>query len=467
MNRDMNKTTLSEKIGYGFASLGDAAAYGFISVFLLFFLTTIAGIPPGIAGTIVAIGAFWNAVFNPIMGYISDRVYTRFGRRRPVILAFSLPLAMSAFLLFTSVDLPPAIKPIYYGIMLMLYWTSYTGFFVPYLALGVDYTSDYNDRTVLRLFGSLFNMIGALFAMVMPTLIVSMFEGMGMTTNQAWSATGLSIGVIAAISILITVFTSKQKDPPCTRPADLPKEPLGKAIGNIFKEYFSVAQIDIVRYLIIASLCGLITFTIMMSDVVYYFTNCKGLTSVEASTCLTLRVLLGLAFIPLTGKLILKTDKRETMIGAYLLGSALLILIRFVNIPSPVDILLYMVGLSLCTTIYWQIMPGIFYDVCEYDRIMNGKNRSATIVSFLGLVEALAAGIGGQVLGWILDFAGYDGSAAVQTDTALQWIENCATLVPVAVSLITCYALYKYPLTKKKYEEMLKGDSMFTLVMGP
>lgn len=66
MTRDMNKTTLSKKIGYGFASLGDAAAYGFISVFLLFFLTTIAGIPPGIAGTIVAIGAFWNAVFNPI-----------------------------------------------------------------------------------------------------------------------------------------------------------------------------------------------------------------------------------------------------------------------------------------------------------------------------------------------------------------------------------------------------------------
>ena len=145
------------------------------------------------------------------------------------------------------------------------------------------------------------------------------------------------------------------------------------------------------------------------------------------------------------------------MIGAYLLGSALLILIRFVNIPSPVDILLYMVGLSLCTTIYWQIMPGIFYDVCEYDRIVNGKNRSATIVSFLGLVEALAAGIGGQVLGWILDFAGYDGSAAVQTDTTLLWIENCSTLVPVAVSLIACYALYKYPLTKKKYEEMLKG----------
>ncbi len=449
------KTTLSEKIGYGFASLGDAAAYGFISVFLLFFLTTIAGISPGIAGTIVAIGAFWNAVFNPIMGYISDRVYSRFGRRRPVILAFSIPLAMSAFLLFTNVELADNVKPIYYGIMLMLYWTSYTGFFVPYLALGVDYTSDYDDRTVLRLFGSLFNMIGALLANVMPTFMVSVFEKFGMSTSQAWSATGLIIGVLSALSILITVFTSKKKDPPCERPSSMQKESLGMALRNIFKEYLSIAQIDIVRYLIIASLCGLITFTIMMSDVVYFFTYCKGLSSVEASSCLILRIILGSLFIPLVGKMIHLTDKRETMIGSYLLGSVLLLVVRFLNIPSPVDILLYMIGLSLCTTIYWQIMPGIFYDVCEYDRIVNGKNRSATIVSFQGLVEALAAGIGGQVLGWILDFAGFDGNAAMQTETALLWIENSATLIPIAVSLIACYALYKYPLTKQKYEELL------------
>lgn len=452
----MNKTTLAEKIGYGFASLGDAAAYGFISVFLLFFLTTVAGISPALAGTLIAIGAFWNAVFNPIMGYISDRVFTRFGRRRPVILAFSIPLALTAFLLFTNVPLDASIKPVYYGIMLMLYWTSYTGFFVPYLALGVDYTSDYDDRTVLRLFGSLFNMIGALFAMVAPSFLVSIFEGFGMSTNQAWSSTGLFIGVISAASIMITVFTSKQKDPPCGRPASLKHESLGIALHNIFAEYFSVAKMKLVRYLIIANLCGLITFTLMMSDVVYYFTFCKGLTAVEASGCLTLRVILGSLLIPVTGKLILATDKRETMIGSYLAGVVLLLLVRFLNIPSPIDILIYMVALTLCTAIYWQIMPGIFYDVCEYDRIENGKDRSATIVSFQGLVEAIAAGIGGQLLGWILSAAGFDGSLAVQRETALLWIENSATLIPICFILVGCFALYKYPMTKKMYAEMLK-----------
>lgn len=457
-NKVMNKTTFSEKIGYGFAALGDAAAYGFISVFLLFFLTTVAGIAPGTAGTIVAIGAFWNAVFNPIMGYISDRIYTRFGRRRPVILAFSLPLALSALLLFTNVDLPDGIKPVYYGIILMLYWTSYTGFFVPYLALGVDYTSDYDDRTVLRLFGSFFNMVGALFAMVAPSFLVSLFEKSGMTTDQAWAMTGLFIGVLSALSIIITFATSKKKDPPCQRPADLPKVSLKEALTDIFSEYFGVAKIGIIRYLLIANLCGLIVFTMLMSDVVYFFTFCKGMSAVEASSCLTFRVLLGVVFIPLTGKLIMLTDKRETMIGAYLLGSALLLVIRFLSLPGLLGTVVYMIGLSLCTTIYWQIMPGIFYDVCEYDKITNGRNRSATIVSFLGLVEALAAGIGGQLLGWILGAAGFDGGlpAAEQPASALLWIENCATLVPIGFCLVSCWALYKYPLTKKAYNEMIK-----------
>ena len=456
----MNKTTLAEKIGYGFAALGDAASYGFISAFLLFFLTTIAGISPAIAGTIVAVGALWNSIFNPIMGYLSDRIFTRFGRRRPVMLAFCLPLILTLFLLFTNVNLSDGIKPLYYGVILVAFWTSYTGFFIPYLALGVDYTSDYDDRTVLRLFNSFFNMIGALLAMTAPSFLVGFFESQGMTLDRAWSMTGLVIGAVSAASILITVFTSKQKDPPRTRPEDLQKEPLGKAIIHIFTEYFSVAKLDVLRYLIVANLCGLFVFTIMMSDVVYFFTFCKGMTSAEASSAMALRVVFATLCIPIVGKMIKLTDKRETMIGAYVIGCLLLLAVRFLSIPATIEVFVYMLAMALCTAIYWQIMPGIFYDVCEYDRIVNGKDRSATIVSFQGLVEAIAAGMGGQLLGWILGAAGFDGSlpAAAQSETALLWIENSATLIPIAFSLITCWALYKYPLTKKKYEEMLASE---------
>lgn len=455
----MGKTTFGEKIGYGFASLGDAAGYGFIGTFLLFFLTTIAGISPAIAGSVAAIGSLWNALWNPIMGYLADKVYTRYGRRRPVMFAFAIPLVAASFLLFTNVDVPMVFKPIYYGVLVVLFWTCYSGFFIPYMALGADYTSDYDDRAMLRLVASAFNMVGTMFSMVMPTLIVDIFQNFGMSPSEAWSSTGLLIGVIAGLSILITVAASKEKDPPCQAPAKGAKQSLIKAIGNMIKEYISVAKLKPVKYLVVASLFSLIAYGMILSDMVYVFTYNKGLAAGHISVCMLIRTLLSTACIPLVGKIILATDKRETLIGAYILGAIGMIFVRMTDFPGWTGIFIYILCITLCTSIYWQIMPGIFYDVCEYDKITNGKNRTATIVSFQGLVEALAAGIGGQVLGLILEYAGFDGSVAVQTEMARQWIFNCGTVIPIVFLLIGAAALYKYPITKKVYNEMLAKGS--------
>lgn len=450
----MQKTTLVEKIGYGFASLGDATAYGFIGVYLLFFLTTIAGISPGVAGTIAAIGAVWNAIVNPVMGYIADKVHTRWGRRRPMMLAFSIPLALGMFLVFTNVNLPESIKPIYYGVLVMLYWTGYTGFFVPYLALGADYTTDYDDRTILRLFGSLFNMFGATLSMVMPTMIVEFLEGQGMTSESAWSKTALLLGVIAAITILITVIAAKNKDLPCEK-REKQEIHITKEIINIFKEYGEVALLKPMKYLIVASLCSLVTYTMIMSDMVYLFTYNLGLNAGEISACLLARTILGGALIPIVGKIVLKTDKRETLIGFYLFGMVGMITIKIIGISGFVGLCSYIFFATLCTTVYWQIMPSVFYDMCEYDKVTTGKNRTATIVSFQGLVEALAVGVGGQILGWILEWAGFSGEQAVQSELAMQWIENSGTIIPIAFLAVAAVALYKYPINKKVYNQLI------------
>ena len=450
----MKKTSLLDKIGYGFASLGDAAAYGFIGVFLLFFLTTIAGISPGIAGTIAAVGAVWNALANPIMGYIADKVRTPFGKRRPMMLLFSVPLALGMFLLFTNVDLPENIKPAYYGLLVMVYWTGYTGFFVPYSALGADYTSDYDDRTVLRLFGSFFNMIGAMLSMVMPTIIVEFLQKIGMSLERAWSITALMLGVIAALTIIITVIASKDKDLPC-QPQEKEKLKGREVIKDIFSEYLQIASLKPMKYLIFASLFSLVAYTMIMSDMVYLFTYNMGLSAGQISVCLLARTILGAAFITIVGKIILKTDKRETLIGFYILGALGMCMVRFADLPQPLNLYAYILFATVGTAIYWQVMPGVFYDMCEYDKVTTGKNRTATIVSFQGLVEALAVGIGGQLLGWILEGAGFDGQVLLQGENAMTWIANSGTIILVAFLMLASVALYKYPINKKVYNELI------------
>ena len=95
------------------------------------------------------------------------------------------------------------------------------------------------------------------------------------------------------------------------------------------------------------------------------------------------------------------------------------------------------------------MMPAIFYDMCDYDRSVTGKKREAMILSFQGLVEAVAVGIGGQILGTVLQMAGFDGNGTSQTPVAMTWIENSATVLPMIFFIIASIALYKYPLTRE------------------
>lgn len=460
----MNKTTLREKLGYGIASMGDAVGYGLTGTFFLFFLTTIAGISPGVAGTVVAVGSVWNAIANPLIGYFADKVETRFGKRRPLIVIFSIPLMLTMFLLFTNIELPMSIKPVYYGVLLMLYWTSYTGFVVPYLALGVDYTSDYDDRTVLRLFCSLFNMVGRMFTVVTPMLIVELLEKSGLGAGQAWSTTGLLLGILTLGTNMITVAASKSKDV-CEVSCALHEKPQTKEkrnfiaeAGKIVREYITVATLKPMKSLVIGSLAALIGYTMVVSDLVYYLTYNLGLSAIEISAAMMIQTLLGAAFIPVMGKMVALTDRRETLIGVYIVGSIGLIIVKFVNLTGFFATGMYILFATISTSLYWQVMPTIFYDVCEYDRIKNGRDRSATIVSFQGLVEALAAGIGGQILGWILEAGKFDGEAAVQSMSAQAAIENSTTIFPIVFFIIAIIALYKYPLNKKAYNELLASE---------
>ena len=413
----------SDKLGYSIASTGDAIAYTFIGTFLMFFLTTVAKIDPAKAGVISAVGAIWNAIFNPFMGYFSDKVRTRFGKRRPVMLAFSIPLGVSLFLLYTVVPLPENLKAIYYGLILMLFWTSYTGFFVPYLALGAEYTTNYDDRIVLRLYASFFNMMGILICMFSPTLLIDLLKSKGMETSHAWSLTAGMLGLIIMSVIFITVHLSKSKDLPCSK-ADAPAKDDSNAI--------------------------------LMSDMLYFMTYNLRFSPKLIALLLLFRPLIAVAFIPLVGRIAIKTDKRLAIIAFYSLGIALMVLLHFIGIESKFTIALYVLALMLCTCIYWQLMPAIYYDVCDYDQLHSGKSRQGTIVSFQGLIEAVAVGAGSLILGTLLKVSGFDGNATMQNAETLARIESSTTIIPVMFLAVAAISIYLYPITKRAHEEILR-----------
>ena len=468
---DTNELTVGEKIGYGVASTGDAVLYSASGTFFMFFLTTVAGVPPATAGVITAVGAVWNAIYNPIMGYFADRFSSRFGRRRPLMVAAAIPLAIVFLLLFTNIAIPTAIKPLWYGFMFMLFWTCYTSFFVPYLALGVDYTDDYNQRISLRLYASAFNQLGALIALSLPTAMVAMLQRHGLSVNSSWSIAGGTIGAIAMLTILITVFAARKKDVPQAENNE-PQAKLAEAdvrnaekgsiarggfsVKNLFSEYASVLKLKPARYLIVSSTASLIAFTILLSNVMYYFTYNLEFASEKIATILPLRPIITCLLIPLTSFLARKLDKKWAFALFNISGIVLLLIIKLQGVTGAFTLALYLFATVCICGIYWQIIPSVYYDICAYDQYETGRNRQATIVSFQGLVEAAASGLGALILGVLLGRGGFDGSFAVQSEQAMVWIENCATWVPTIFVGISVICMVLYPLTRSRYEEIME-----------
>lgn len=447
----MNKLGIREKIGYGSAALGDAAVYTFTGTFLIFFFTTVAGIEPAIAGTITAIGAIFNAVLNPIIGYVTDHVMTRWGKRRPFMIVMAFPLMLSTFLLFTAFDIVPMIKPIYYGAILMIFWASYTGYFVPYLALGAEYTDDYDERTSLRSYASFFNMLGTLLAMVVPPIFVEFLQGKGASTEMAWAITGLVVGTLSAISIWITAALAKQKDP-CI------EEELGKKVSfnikGIFKEYFELLTLKPMRSLLMVSLFFLISYIMFVSDLVYFVTYNFGMNGADTSMAMLVRSLSGIIVIPVINFIAVKTDKRKAFFICMTFVCIAVVLFRVFGIPSVTVLFVFIFITVTATGTYWQLIPAMYYDICEYDFKVTGKMRQGSIVSFQGLTEAIASALGAQILGLILQFAGFDGSAAVQSESALLWIKNSITIIPVIFMVLSMLAMSRYDITKESFKEL-------------
>ena len=160
--------------------------------------------------------------------------------------------------------------------------------------------------------------------------------------------------------------------------------------------------------------------------------------------------------IPIIARLCRKTDKRKTMLIIFAFSSAGLIAFRFIGITDTAALIIYIFVSSAATSSYWQIMPAVFYDVCEYDEFETGNRREGAILAVQGLVEAAAYGIGSQVLGIILQLAGFDGSAVTQSQNALEWVFNCGTWVPVIFIAVAAFAMYRYPISREVYNEIVE-----------
>ncbi len=452
------KLKIRTKLSYGVGGLADNALFTLIETFLLFFLTTVAGIQPATAGTILAVGCLWEAFCGPISGFLSDNIETRFGKRKPFLLVAAVPTAIVTTLLFTDIEMDYSIKVVYYAVMTLLFWWCFAIFFVPYITWGSELTEDYNERTILRSYAYVFNQIGKFLGTVMPTVLVGILMGVGFTLAKSWSAVGLIVGVASGAALLICALTIKETDVPnFVKDPSKPKVLTLHNIKHMFTSYFSIIKLKPIRYLIGASLLYLIANTVFMSDMVYFYTYNLGMSAMEISGITFFMTAFGIALTPFVAKLAEKTDKKTAFIIGLVITGIVQSLGRFFPIDAVWPIWIMGAFFTIGNTCYWQLMPSMIYDVCDADELASGKKRSGEVVSLQALSESVSAAAGVQLLGIILQMAGFSDTASMQSELALNWINNSYSWIPGACTLVVAFLLVRYPINRKNYERILEG----------
>jgi len=199
------KLNLTTKLAFGAGDIGTALSANLLIFFLLPFFTNVAGLSPSLAGSILMIGKISDAINDPIIGMLSDRTSTKWGRRIPWMILGAIPFALTFFLMWlvpTFSDNPRTNTIylfIYYVIAAIAFHISYTSVNLPYQALTPELTTDYNERTTLNSFRFSFSIGASIFSLILAGIIFEVYQDYDQTKY-------LILGLVSSLMALVPLL---------------------------------------------------------------------------------------------------------------------------------------------------------------------------------------------------------------------------------------------------------------------
>lgn len=442
------------KFIYGLADWGPAASTTARGAFWFLFLTSVVGFDAAVAGRIFLIGRLWDGINDPLVGMLSDRVRTRWGRRRPFLLFGAIPFGLSFTLMFV---VPPFTSNVgqaaYYVLVFLLFDTFYTVVNVPYSALTPALTDDYDERSNLAGWRIAVSILASLVTAGLFKLLAEQVFGQWFGGGPAGIRTGYALsasiwGVLLTVPFFIFVWQIQEPD---YLPEPEPFHPL-----KTFREVFGNRPF---RFAAVVYLLTFATVDVVLLIFVRFLVDYVRVDSGVDN--LLLATVLGLALLtmPLTVYLMRRFGKRRTYIGSMFLLMVTLLLISQVP-PGGQDLMFIAavfagLGYGAANAIPWAIVA----DVIEADELKTGRRREGVYYGYLVFFRKLASALAVLVVGEILSAAGYvssrQGSAFIeQPESALLAMRFVVGVLPAVMLALAMLAAWRYPLDRETYNEI-------------
>lgn len=435
------KLRTGTKLAFGAGDLSAAIVAAINGFFLNAFLLDVAGLRPAAAGLIFLLVKIWDAVNDPLIGVLTDRTRTRWGRRRPWLLFAAVPFGLTFFLQWVVPDASASFKFWYYLIVAILLDTAYTAVNVPYAALTPELTHDYDERTSLSAYRMSFSILGGVLSAFFHTLIVDavpdIYRGY-LISAAIWS---FFIIVPNFITFAFTREVHYKEDRP-----EPPKILEGMKIAFKNKAFVYVTVIYLMSWLSIQFVqSNLILFVRYWVGAEQYFSYL--LLAVQFSAFL---------FLLLWNRVSARIGKQAT----YYIGMGFWILVSIVLFflqPGQITLLFILAimaggGVSIGYLIPWSMLP----DVIEQDELETGVRREGLFYGFFVFLQKLGLSLGLAISNFVLEAAGYitptPGAAVpVQPAAVLFALRVFVSLLPAAVLLASFLVVRAYPLDRDSH----------------
>jgi len=428
------KISLGLRIGWGIGSLGAATLLNAISLLVLFYLVTVLGMEPALAGLLIFLGKIYDMVTDPLMGIISDRTRSRFGRRRPWLLGGGIISALSMVMLFTPTGFTDGALMAYVVAALLLYATGYTMFNVPYLAMPAEMTTDPFERSRLMSFRVVFASMGILIgAAAAPAMIEWLGGGATGFARMSW----IVGGIILFATLICFASTGSARYTEQTETREGVREQLRTAAQN--RPFVQLILSKLLQLIGVASTMSALLF--LVTVILKRPESSLGIFGI-ASTVGTM------AAMPVWLSASRRFGKRNT----YALAISLYmptILTWLLATPDETMAVFVLRGVvtGVATGGILLMAQSMLPDSIEQDFRRTGLRREGAFSAVYSFVEKTAFAFGPLVVGSLLSVMGFNRDAGTeQSGSAMLAIQLAAAVIPAIMGGLSALMLIGYRL---------------------
>ena len=457
------------KLGYGIGQIGTGVKNTAFSIFLFFYYNQVLGVPGSLAGIASLLALLIDAITDPMVGQMSDRLKSRWGRRHPFMLIGAAPFGIALYLLFA----PPAGLD-EYGLFAWLLGFAIlvrvllTFFFVPHLSLGAEIVRDYHERTALIGYRMFFQMGGGLFVSMVGLVIFfppSETFANGMLNAASYPGFAVFAGILGTVAMLWSIFATRSTIPLLSDPIVDP-DAAHPILG--FITVFRTLKQFAFRKLFLTMLVFTTIVGVTQTLIIYTGTYLFGFSPQQLAIAAASPVL-GVLFGPLAVKKMSQIyDKKNSMIICLILGSIfgfstqtafLFGILEPMSVENRLIFVFLMNGVSQIFFVgLYVVMDSMLSDTIDQHELDTGRREEGLFFSASSFAQKASFGLGALVAGIGLDVIRFPKGADVG-DVPMEILTDFAIFAgPLMMILLVSSTLIirTYPIDQQEHTRILQ-----------